>query len=141
MIKPYFWMNLAYYLGLKIIIKIGGDKKIGYLTTPKNQMGQFYLWSKKKFPSEMIMFRKTKEVEYVSIFWGFFFHKSKALSNSLVVENNKTKENSSRLISEFPVSLCVPVDGNISYLEIPPVKILDIPKPWENKSKIIYRKK
>jgi hypothetical protein len=133
MIKPYFWMKLAYYLGLKIIIKIGNEKQIGYLKISKYCSGRFYLWSKRKSPSRMLMLREIKEVEYVSFFWGCFFSKS-----SSVKDNTKT-ENYTRMISELPVSPCVPFDGNIFYLEVPFVEILDTPKPWENKSKKIYR--
>jgi len=137
MIKPYFWMNLAYWLNLEIIIRIGGKRFVGYLETPKNQFGSFYLANKQK--CNLITHGKTDSVEYASIFWGFIFHKPAVITDS-VVEKHETKDVPERLISGLPVSLCLPVDGNIPHLEIPPVKI-STPKPWENKFKRNPRKK
>ncbi len=115
MSKQYFFMNLAYWLNLKIKINLNGKKETGILLTPKNQFSDFYLIDKNT--KDILLSGKTSKVKSVS-FDCFNFYSQ---NNSINLNIKKMKK---RAISELPVSNSLPLDGNIPKLVLPPPDIL-----------------
>jgi hypothetical protein len=115
MSKQYFFMNLAYWLNLKIKIDLNGRKEIGYLLTPKNQCGEFYLIDRNS--KDILLSGKTSKVKSIS-FEFLNFHSK----NKLTILNQKSMKK--RAISELPISNCLPIDGNIPKLVLPPADVL-----------------
>ncbi len=119
MLKIYFWMNLASKLGLKITIYLDNKTVTGYLATAKDHEGNFYLYdSKEEENSILLLSQKTEKVARVSL--------------SPFRLKNGHYRNKNNFFSDLSVSSCIPIDGNIPYLEIPFHKILKRKNPIIN---------